>query len=428
MSSDADADMLHLLAAGSVSVPPLLALPSLAARHGATAAAGLAALRGALPWAARLQLAVALALLCIGYLSVLRAAAAPGAGRLLLVPPVVAANLVIPLLFDVRSELLTRVAAAFLFAWLANFKAAGLAVNRGPLAMSHWGFWQLALLYIVPIYPTESKSVGRSGRLGDSVGGARQLLGRFVAQTALFVAIALVLISFDLPAVLRYYAYALGLYGFISFLMTGPAVPLTSVAGLEVVPPFDAPWMSASLAEFWARRWNNTVGLTLRSLCYDPIIEGRLVREGGDDAHDSAGGACADGAKDGQQGEQQAAAPPRPSRRRRFWGTAAVFAASGLAHELVFAYSMAPKFVWGASMFFFVQAPLLQLENSILRCLKAAGRTPPWAVRWLAAQAALMAAAHLFFFPLLEAHTDTAQRVCAAISENVQLLGAALRA
>jgi hypothetical protein len=32
-----------------------------------------------------------------------------------------------------------------------------------------------------------------------------------------------------------------------------------------------------------------------------------------------------------------------------------VFLMSGLAHELVLAYIMAPKFVWGASTFFFVQ-------------------------------------------------------------------------
>jgi hypothetical protein len=62
-------------------------------------------------------------------------------------------------------------------------QALGLAVNRGPLAMNDWGFGQLALLYSIPIYPTESQSAGKSGRLGDSAGGGRQLLVRFLAQT-----------------------------------------------------------------------------------------------------------------------------------------------------------------------------------------------------------------------------------------------------
>jgi hypothetical protein len=46
---------------------------------------------------------------------------------------------------------------------------------------------------------------------------------------------------------------ALALCSFISFLMNGPAAVLTSLAELDVVPPFDRPWMSTSLADFWSR-------------------------------------------------------------------------------------------------------------------------------------------------------------------------------
>jgi D-alanyl-lipoteichoic acid acyltransferase DltB (MBOAT superfamily) len=45
----------------------------------------------------------------------------------------------------------------------------------------------------------------------------------------------------------------LALYGFITFLMDGPAALLISVMGLKVVPPFDKPWLSQSLADFWSR-------------------------------------------------------------------------------------------------------------------------------------------------------------------------------
>lgn len=44
---------------------------------------------------------------------------------------------------------------------------------------------------------------------------------------------------------------ALGLYGFISFLMAGPALLLTALARLEAAPPMDAPWLSVSVAEYW---------------------------------------------------------------------------------------------------------------------------------------------------------------------------------
>jgi hypothetical protein len=51
---------------------------------------------------------------------------------------------------------------------------------------------------------------------------------------------------------------------------------------------------------------------------------------------------------------------------------------------------------------------------------------PPWPLRWLVSQGLLMAAAHLFFFPPIEVHTDTAQRVCDAISRNVGAVAAAV--
>ena len=49
-------------------------------------------------------------------------------------------------------------------------------------------------------------------------------------------------LSHPLPLLLPF-PPALGLYGFISFLMTGPATLLTTVANIDVVPPFDAPWL-----------------------------------------------------------------------------------------------------------------------------------------------------------------------------------------
>lgn len=65
-------------------------------------------------------------------------------------------------------------------------QALGLAVNRGPLTMQDWSFGQLALLYAVPIYPTEralAAGGAKKGRLGDSAGRGPQLMARFVAQT-----------------------------------------------------------------------------------------------------------------------------------------------------------------------------------------------------------------------------------------------------
>ena len=74
------------------------------------------------------------------------------------------------------------------------------------------------------------------------------------------------------------------------------------------------------------------------------------------------------------------------------------------------------------------QAPLIHLESAALRWLKARGAAPPRALRWLATNALLLWAAHHFFFPPLEVHTDTAQRVAQAIDANARALLAWLEA
>ena len=58
--------------------------------------------------------------------------------------------------------------------------------------------------------------------------------------------------------------------------MDGPAALMGWGMGMPISPHFDAPYLSASMSEFWSKRWNLTVGNTLRFLCYDPVHEGKL--------------------------------------------------------------------------------------------------------------------------------------------------------
>lgn len=64
--------------------------------------------------------------------------------------------------------------------------------------------------------------------------------------------------------------------GFLGIIMDGPASLLTSLVGLSIVPTFDQPWLSSSLADFWGRRWNVTTSSVLRTVVYDVVVEGTL--------------------------------------------------------------------------------------------------------------------------------------------------------
>ncbi|KAG2429867.1 hypothetical protein HXX76_010647 [Chlamydomonas incerta] len=145
---------------------------------------------------------------------------------------------------------------------------------------------QITAVIFLPIFPnppadacTAAAAGERKGRLHDNAGSAASLARRWVAKLVglgLVVA-AITLCGDSLPRVLLHYLYALGLYFFVGFLMDGPGAVAVEALGLQLVPTFDAPWLSTSLADFWGRRWNITTSSVLRTLVYDTIAEGRLL-------------------------------------------------------------------------------------------------------------------------------------------------------
>lgn len=63
----------------------------------------------------------------------------------------------------------------------------------------------------------------------------------------------------------------------MELLMWAASAPAENFLGMTLAPHFRNPFASASLTDFWARRWNITQGLVLRFFVYEPIIQGRLV-------------------------------------------------------------------------------------------------------------------------------------------------------
>ncbi len=67
---------------------------------------------------------------------------------------------------------------------------------------------------------------------------------------------------------------AISLYTLLGCIYDGPASLATSMIGLEIAPHFNKPFFAESFTSLWGRRWNMSVGNTLRVLIYDPIQEG----------------------------------------------------------------------------------------------------------------------------------------------------------
>ncbi|KAL6749356.1 hypothetical protein V8C86DRAFT_2850356 [Haematococcus lacustris] len=205
----------------------------------------------------------------------------PGTQRMLAAMPSTAVLLALPLLFDPVEEVVTRNAVLFVTAWLGSFKVMALCLGRGSLAQS-WTLPQFFALLLLPIYPTQESSPNGShamkqGRLQDSGGPPFQLLLTSMVKMGLVGVTAHVLVTTELPPGPRQLVAALALMGLLGGMADMAAAVATWAVGLTIIPSFDQPWQSTSLADFWGRRWNTATSAVLRALVYDPIMEGRLV-------------------------------------------------------------------------------------------------------------------------------------------------------
>lgn len=150
--------------------------------------------------------------------------------------------------------------------------------------------------------------------------------------------------------------------------------------------------MATSLADFWARRWNVTQALVLRSFVHEPISQGRLVvvaREAVEGSNDS----------NHHGGSTPPAAPPR---WRRFLAVVATFVVSGVEHEL-FLWYLVRAADWRWLVFFSMHGVLLVAEASIKRVATHAGLRLHPRVSSLAVMLVLgLTADWLFWPPLLQ--------------------------
>jgi hypothetical protein len=202
---------------------------------------------------------------------------------------------------------------------------------------------KLADLTYLPLgHSLPAELQGKAGRLTDTASSRRRLW--LAARSAALLATSVYLITVvGLPDVPRHFAYAIAILGFVTLLMDLPAAVLSGPLGLELIPSFDEPWLSNSLADFWGRRWNIPTASMLRCVVYDPIIEGRLV--------------CVEG---GAKGRQAAAGGTRKAA-----ALAAAFIASGVMHEVIFLYVSPVGLTYKWLAFFCVQVGLMPWQADV---------------------------------------------------------------
>ncbi|XP_074319052.1 putative long-chain-alcohol O-fatty-acyltransferase 5 [Silene latifolia] len=239
--------------------------------------------------------------------------------------------------------------SGFFFTWLGNFKLLLFAFNLGPLShdLPRNSFFGFVLVAAFPIKIKQDGNYSSTPSKKKKVQLPLSLWSKFFMYVV-FVGSGIFCYSKKNvnPNIL------LGIYCGIIYLSLEVCLGfynklLGSLLGVELSQPFNEPYLSTSLQDFWGRRWNLMVSDVLRQTIYFPVrtFWGNWVGKG-----------WAQGV-----------------------GTMAAFVVSGLMHELLFYYITRASPTWEVTCFFLLHGVCLVMEIGLKRAL---GLEEDWALNW----------------------------------------------
>ncbi|XP_019169155.1 PREDICTED: acyl-CoA--sterol O-acyltransferase 1-like isoform X2 [Ipomoea nil] len=189
--------------------------------------------------------------------------------------------------------------------------------------------------------------------------------------------------------------YCLHIYLCLEIILAIVAALARAVLGLELEPQFNEPYLSASLQDFWGRRWNLMVNRILRPTVYNPVL----------------------GVSAKYLGRKWATFP----------AVMATFFVSGLMHELIFFYLGRARPTWEITWFFLLHGACVAVEVAVKKALRGRCRLPGMLGTILTVGFVMLTGFWLFFPQLLRCEADVkAFAEYAALGAFVKDVGRAL--
>ncbi|XP_066350411.1 probable long-chain-alcohol O-fatty-acyltransferase 5 [Miscanthus floridulus] len=196
---------------------------------------------------------------CMGYARFTARRLRPGLPRLAAFLPVLAILPFLPLAFR---ALHPRAISGFFLAWAAEFKLLLLACGQGPLQPT----LPLPTFVAIATFPVTLRDPKSSA--------ARPGLG--LAESAVMAALLAAIVSLyryeeRMNGYVLLTLYSVHVYLALELVLAAAAAASRALVGLELEPQFDRPYLSASLRDFWGRRWNLSVPALLRQCVFRPV-------------------------------------------------------------------------------------------------------------------------------------------------------------
>ncbi|XP_075085200.1 acyl-CoA--sterol O-acyltransferase 1-like [Nicotiana tabacum] len=295
-----------------------------------------------------------------------------GKSRFLAIIPIVCLFFTLPLYL---TSINLGSTTSFFIAWLANFKLLLFAFGKGPLSSTP----PLPLSTFIPLACLPIKFQSSSTKTIQK--NTKSSLNLVTKIALLAILIKVYNYKDHLHPKIILFFYCLHIYFVLEIMLTTVSTMVRVVSRVELEPPFDEPYKTSSLQDFWGKRWNLMVTNILRPAVYDPvrfIMSDRIPRKWA----------------------------PIPAKWAPLPAVLATFFVSGLMHELIFYYISRLNPSWEVTCFFIIHGVALTLEIMIKKLLNGKFLVPRIISGPLALGFIILTSFWLFFPPLLRGKPD----------------------
>ncbi|XP_062114875.1 acyl-CoA--sterol O-acyltransferase 1-like [Humulus lupulus] len=314
------------------------------------------------------------ALVSLSYCYVMSKIISKGPKRLIFFLPIMCLFIFLPL----KLNYINLVGATgFFLSWLANFKLLLLAFNKGPLASNPpISFGRFIVIASFPIEIRENNTTINQNKQNPFQKNLKPTIN-FTVKTLLLAILIRVCDDKDQinPNVLLV-LYSFAVYLILETILVIVATLVRVMAGLELEPQFNEPFLSTSLQDFWGRRWNLMVTRILRPTVFEPTLRFSSTLLG--------------------LNYKWAALP----------AVMATFVVSGLVHELIYFYMARTSPTWEVTSFFVLHGLCLTVEIVLKRALSDRWRLPRLVSGALTIGFVMLTSFWLFFPQLLRCKAD----------------------
>ncbi|RZC72618.1 hypothetical protein C5167_048098 [Papaver somniferum] len=281
--------------------------------------------------------------------------------RLICVIPILYLFIILPWNLDTN---LLRGPTTLYLVWLGNFNLLLFSFGKGPLSpkdrpVSFSNFLALACL------PIKIKQTGKNSSNSSLESSERPPLHLAIKVLVLAILTIGCAHKEHIHPKLLLFCYCGYLYIGLEFTLLAVGVTTAKILNLKTEPVFNEPYFSASLQDFWGRRWNLMITNILRVTVYEPI---------------------------------------------RKWGqlpaVTATFVVSGIMHEIIFFYLMGMNPTWEVTLFFILHGFCIGLEIKVKKRVKGRWTLPLMVSRPLTIGFVMPTSFWLFFPPLIKGGFD----------------------